>query len=680
MRHHAGVAILLALVCAALVAGHPPDADGHHHEHESTGDHVRSRLWTNARTGEAVHGAFLAARTVDGQTLVSIERANGDVVVFALADLTAPDQSEARRRIDEIAAVNARIPGVAGPPLQAGGKPIQPSGVAPPSPGAAGRPAQAAPFEVFAPAVATRWDDRWLYVESDGLPHAPGTAREAFVFSHPLMVGITAWQQQVPLPQAYVGANAWRIPLRPELAETPISARDDLFRGAIALAANGVPIFNPIKNDGRTDTFLAGELDEFGGHCGRADDYHYHVAPTHLQTFLGEDVPIAYALDGFPIFGSFDPGATPNGPRASLCCPLGGTQPLDELNGHEGAPPAGAPPGTRGPYHYHASAAYPYVNGGMRGVVSVKEGQIDPQPRAAPVRDWLRPLPGARIVGFESTGPAAWCLRYQVKGRPGLVNYRIEGSPISAAGPAATYVFEFVDPDGSMRSATHSAAPPERGGRGGRPGGDAAPDGRPGPRGDDSRAAPKGDPPAEQGAAAAGSMSASPTSFALTSADVTQGRLSVECTCDGASRSPALAWSEPPGDPSATKAFAIVMHHVPREGGAHVYMVVANLPGTARELRSGDTGTGTWGQNTVDRTSRYAPPCSKGPGDKAYTISLYALSAPAQLEPGTPLTRDALLAAIKGSTLATAALEVTYARKAAGDGRGAPQEHEGKGR
>lgn len=97
-----------------------------------------------------------------------------------------------------------------------------------------------------------------------------------------MMVGIRAWQQQVPLPQAYRGDNARRIPLQPITAKRPMSAKTDFFRGAIALAVNGVPIFNPIKNDGRTDTFLAGELDEWGGHCGRADDYHYHLPPVHL--------------------------------------------------------------------------------------------------------------------------------------------------------------------------------------------------------------------------------------------------------------------------------------------------------------------------------------------------------------------------------------------------------------
>ena len=125
----------------------------------------------------------------------------------------------------------------------------------------------------------------WL-VESNGMP------------SHNMMVGITSWQQQVPLPQPYTGANAWRIPAHPTLADTPISAKTSLYRGAIALAVNGVPIFNALNNRG-DDAYLAGELDQWGGHSGRADDYHYHIAPLHLQTVVGAAKPIAYALDGF---------------------------------------------------------------------------------------------------------------------------------------------------------------------------------------------------------------------------------------------------------------------------------------------------------------------------------------------------------------------------------------------
>ncbi len=82
---------------------------------------------------------------------------------------------------------------------------------------------------------------------------------------------------------------------------------ETLFGGAIGIAAIGIPIFNPIKQDGRTDTNLAGELDEFGGHAGRADDYHYHLAPVHLAERIGQGLPVAWALYGFPIYGYREP-------------------------------------------------------------------------------------------------------------------------------------------------------------------------------------------------------------------------------------------------------------------------------------------------------------------------------------------------------------------------------------
>ena len=228
------------------------------------------------------------------------------------------------------------------------------------------RPTQAAVFESFSPKVSVRWDDRFLYVESYGLP------------AHPMMVGITNWQQHVPIPQRYTGTNAWRIPLSPVVANTPTSIKGRFLRGAIALAANGVPIFNPQNNRGEVAAEI-GELDRWGGHCGRADDYHYHAAPLHLQSVVGPGKPIAYALDGYPILGlNESDGSKPVG--------------LDAFNGH--------PSGTLG-YHYHASLQYPYVNGGFHGEVVEREGQVDPQPSGQPIRGALPPLRGATITNFE---------------------------------------------------------------------------------------------------------------------------------------------------------------------------------------------------------------------------------------------------------------------------------------
>ena len=131
-----------------------------------------------------------------------------------------------------------------------------------------------APFEKRGD-IKTRRDDRWFFVESNGVP------------DHPLMIGIRSWQQQVPLPQKYVGDNAWQIPLHPVPAANPATTKDRFLRGAIAVAVNGIPIFNPLNNRGE-DALAIGELDDYGGHCGRADDYHYHVAPVHLEKVIGK--------------------------------------------------------------------------------------------------------------------------------------------------------------------------------------------------------------------------------------------------------------------------------------------------------------------------------------------------------------------------------------------------------
>lgn len=267
----------------------------------------------------------------------------------------------------------------------------------------------------LAPSILVKWhmDENYYYLESYGLP------------THKMMVGITAWQQQVPLPQDFTGDNAFRIPRNPVVADNPVSAKSALFSGAIAVAVNGVPIFNPIKNDGRTDTLIAGELDDFGGHCGRADDYHYHIAPLHLVDTVGVANPIGYALDGYALYGLTE---------ADGSDPVG----LDEFNGHKDA---------AGVYHYHATKKYPYVNGGLRGVVEVRDDAITPQPRTVPVRPAGEPLRGAKIVGFNWPAPNRYSLEYEVDGEHRFVNYSVNADN--------SYTFQFVDGRGNTTTESY---------------------------------------------------------------------------------------------------------------------------------------------------------------------------------------------------------------------------------
>ncbi|MFN6192415.1 MAG: YHYH protein [Planctomycetota bacterium] len=292
------------------------------------------------------------------------------------------------------------------------------------------KPPQAKPFERFAGKVAVGWDARWLYVASDGMP------------DHEMMTAITAWQQQVPLPQPYTGDNSWRVPLQPKPAAQPKSAKTAFFRGAIAIAINGVPIFNPIKNDGRTDTYLAGELDLFGGHAGRADDYHYHLAPVFLN---GGDpsIPVAYALDGYPIYGFTEPDGSP-------------VKQLDARNGHDD-PELG--------YHYHATREYPYLNGGFHGEVVERAGEVDPQPHAHPIREATTPLRGATVTSFaKSEDGKTYTLVYDLRGKQGSVKYTL------LDGGGARFVFTL--PDGTVKAETYRGSTRRPGeGQGGGAGG-----------------------------------------------------------------------------------------------------------------------------------------------------------------------------------------------------------------
>ena len=274
-------------------------------------------------------------------------------------------------------------------------------------------------FTHFFPEVRVNWDENWLYVESNGMPN------------HGLMKGITNWQQQVGLPQNYYGTNAWQIPLDPQLSDNPLSTNDNFFRGAIALAVNGVPIFNALNNRGE-DAYLIGELDDWGGHAGRADDYHYHAAPLHLIKVVGESSPIAYALDGFPIYGLNEPDGSPA---------VG----LDEFNGHFGPE-----------YHYHSSLTFPYINGGLRGVVTISGGQIEPQPSTKGVRPATTPLKGAEIMDYEFTEESQHSLIYTLNNQ----SYKMIWSTNEDKGTAS---FTFINPNGSASQDVYSnwVSPPQ---------------------------------------------------------------------------------------------------------------------------------------------------------------------------------------------------------------------------
>ena len=278
-------------------------------------------------------------------------------------------------------------------------------------------PAQARSFLAFEKdGLLVSWSADVLFIEGNGLP------------AHPMMKGITAWQQQVPLPHDFTGANAFQIPLKPVVLETP---GELTLRGPIAIAVNGIPIFHALTQSGK-DAYAGGELDEWGGHCGRADDYHYHVAPAHLEAVVGKGNPVAYALDGFPIHVA-DPETD---------------KPLDECHGYFD---------DDGQYRYVGNLEPPYVMSFFRGAAD-----LESRPVTRGVRPFLRPLRGASITGFEGSLGEGYKLTFEVGDQTATVEYQIDEPKIA---------MKFTDPDGSIRTELHERRPahsrPPGGGGGG---------------------------------------------------------------------------------------------------------------------------------------------------------------------------------------------------------------------
>lgn len=269
-----------------------------------------------------------------------------------------------------------------------------------------------ATFAQYPNTTSTTYDSTYFYVNSQGIPE------------HDMMTGITAWIAQVPIPQDYTGSNAWSIPMNPEYGDSAISIEDHFQRGAIGIAANGIPIFDPINASGLVSKDI-GELDSFGGHSGRGDDYHYHTAPLHLQSSTS-NLPIAYALDGFAVYGTKEPDGSD-------------METLDANHGHE----------WNGRYHYHGTDTYPFMIGAMVGKVTLSgtapQDQVEPQPESKHIRgNNIHPINSTDLIITSCVANSSnngYLLTYTISGVEGSVEYSWT--------PDEIYTFVFHDVDGT---------------------------------------------------------------------------------------------------------------------------------------------------------------------------------------------------------------------------------------
>jgi Raf kinase inhibitor-like YbhB/YbcL family protein len=152
-------------------------------------------------------------------------------------------------------------------------------------------------------------------------------------------------------------------------------------------------------------------------------------------------------------------------------------------------------------------------------------------------------------------------------------------------------------------------------------------------------------------------------SIELTSTAFQQGAtIPKQYTGDGANRSPALRWSEPP---TGTKSLALICDDPDAPRGTWVHWVLFNLPAQTRELEDGVPTTETLangakqGKNDFGDIGYGGPAPPKGKPHR-YFLKLYALDAAVDLPPGA--SKAQLIDAMKGHILAEGQLMGTYGR------------------
>lgn len=251
---------------------------------------------------------------------------------------------------------------------------------------------------------------------------------------HDMMTGIVGTNEQVPVPAEYPAP----VILEPVFTGAPLT-RD----AALGVAVNGVPIYDYTgggemseadlaHHQAQHDTLQTGQLDVCGGHAGRGDDYHYHVAPTCMIAQManaGPDAIIGWAFDGFPIFGD----ANPDGTTIAE-----GT--LDVCNGQTGS--------TFG-YRYHTSQDAPYIVQCLMGEVP----DFNDLPRVRPLsasagsgaQPGRPPAGGVQDLVFTQNADGSRSMDYSFEGQEYYIRYK----------PAATndcydYTTKTVTNDGAV--------------------------------------------------------------------------------------------------------------------------------------------------------------------------------------------------------------------------------------
>jgi Raf kinase inhibitor-like YbhB/YbcL family protein len=140
------------------------------------------------------------------------------------------------------------------------------------------------------------------------------------------------------------------------------------------------------------------------------------------------------------------------------------------------------------------------------------------------------------------------------------------------------------------------------------------------------------------------------------------GMIPSQYTCDGQNVSPPLAWS---GLPEGTKTLALICDDPDAPRGTWVHWVVYQIPAAERGLPENLPARETLDNGARQGTNDFKKPGYGGPcppsGTHRYFFKLYALDASLDLPPNA--TKDQLLKAIEGHTLAQGQLMARYKRQ-----------------
>jgi Raf kinase inhibitor-like YbhB/YbcL family protein len=175
------------------------------------------------------------------------------------------------------------------------------------------------------------------------------------------------------------------------------------------------------------------------------------------------------------------------------------------------------------------------------------------------------------------------------------------------------------------------------------------------------------EPPTRNGAPASTLTPGDETvDFSLTSEAFGDGEaIPSRFTCDGEDIWPALSWE---GAPDEAQSFALTMDDPDAPGGTFNHWLIYNMDAGARSLSEsidmaerpleGPNG-GFQGRNDFGDIG-YGGPCPPGGQSHRYDFRLYALDGLIDVGPGA--SKEELLAAMEGRTLAVATLTGTYER------------------